>query len=78
MAIKTPNYALTEAHYIPMGSLDAKTLPAGSFVRPIETRYVPAHVLESKLGKTFDEKLEIMCYTRFGIVPIPKNIIRER
>ncbi len=56
---------------------DPIVLPAGSFVKPIETRYLPPHVLKDPKNKYFTEKTEVICYTRLGMVAIPRNIIRE-
>lgn len=73
--IRTPNYVLSEAHYHHVGPMDARTLPAGTFVRPIELCYVPKHVTEA--NREFDKEKEVYCYCRYGILPIPKSIIRE-
>lgn len=54
---------------------DVKMLPANSFVRPIDIKYVPQHCLDRFPG--FDSKYQVFVYCRYGIVPIPKNQIRE-
>lgn len=78
MSIRTPNYVLTEA--INVSSSDgrqAKELPAGSFVRPIQPCYVPKHITEGAVGRYFNEKNEVYVYTRYGIVTIPKSYLRQ-
>ncbi len=74
---QTPDYILTEDFNCSADFSQTKILSAGTFVRPIQFCYVPKHVLESKLGKFFNPKMEMFCYTRLGIVPIPKNIVRQ-
>lgn len=78
--MKTPDYILKEEYSYPSGkgaSHDLKVLKAGAFVRPIEQRYVPKHVLEDERWRWFSPKLEVFVYTSQGIVVVPKNIIRE-
>jgi len=53
------------------------TLPAGSFVKPIQDVYLPKHVKESLDYKYHDPRKDIFCYCRYGIIPVPKKIIRE-
>ncbi len=72
---RTPNYALKEAYIVHINDYDRITLPAGSFIRPIEKRYVPKHVLEDKRWPFVDHKEEVFAYTRHGIFPIPRNKI---
>lgn len=55
---------------------DPKVLPVGAFVRPIQLSYIPQHVLDNN-KYNYDHKLDIYCYTRFGIIPIPKSYMRE-
>lgn len=77
MSVKTPNYALTADFHYKYGPYDTKTLPAGTFVRPITTRYVPQHIIDKTEWRSFNEEKEVFCYTRFGMFAIPKAIIRE-
>lgn len=76
MATSTPDYVLTEDHNVTYNSTEGKILLAGSFVRPIEIQYVPKHITDSAFGRWFNKNTEIYCYTRYGIVPIPRNILR--
>jgi hypothetical protein len=79
MTIKTPNYCLTEDCHIPSNDRgDGKVLEAGTWVRPIDPYYIPKHVKEDDRWPFFDENTQIFCYTRYGIVPLPKRILRER
>jgi hypothetical protein len=77
-SIKTPNFVITQM-FVWCPNRLAKTieLPAGSFVRPIEYQYVPKHVTEAPVWQDFDKNREVFCYTRFGIIALPKNILRE-
>lgn len=75
--MKTPNYVLTQAHNYSNGAGDPRTLPEGSFVRPIIPAYVPKHVLEEPRNRGFDPKTELFIFCRFGIIIVPKHIVRE-
>lgn len=77
MSISTPNYVLTEDLTLYTTSQKSTVLPVGSFVRPIELCYVPKHVLDSTMGRTFSKLTQVFCYTYFGIVPINWNLIRK-
>ncbi len=74
---RTPNYIISEAHSYHVGSTDTRTLEAGTFVRPIELPYVPKHVTENPQNRCFNKETDIYCYCRFGIIPIPRKIVRE-
>ncbi len=70
---KTPDYKLNEDFsFGPMN--DQRTLPAGSFVRPVEDRYVPKHLLDDKT-QAHNPKLDWWCYSRYGFLSIPRNKI---
>lgn len=71
--IKTPNYVLQEDHSFNQGTQDVRTLPAGTFVRPIEFRYLPRHITD----KNQEYERSVYCYTRYGIISIPRHKIRE-
>lgn len=74
---RTPNYILTEEHTYSLGVSDYRTLEAGTFVRPIELHYVPKHITEDRSHREFNKETQIYCYCRYGIVAIPRKIIRE-
>lgn len=75
--MKTPNYVLTAAHTYHFGPHDTKVFDAGTFVRPIEKRWLPKHVLEHKDNRWVDHSREVFCYTRWGILLLPRNILRQ-
>lgn len=72
---RTANYRLNSELQIYVDRYGSKTLPTGSFVRPIELKYVPQHVLE-KYDAT-DTKYHVFAYTHYGIIPIPRTQIDE-
>ena len=77
--MKTPDYVITSAftHYPGYGQ-EGRTLPEGSFVRPIEFRYLPKEFRDDDTYKLLDRgKNHEFCYTRIGIVAIPKSQIRK-
>lgn len=74
--MKTPDFVTMEDHKFSTGIWDEKTLAKESFVRPIELTYVPKHVLEQATHKWFDKETHIYVYCRYGILYIPKKIIR--
>lgn len=71
----TPDFILTAEYIYVIDSHDSYTLPKGTFVRPIKLSYVPKHILEKKVRTEFDKKLDVYCYTSYGILPIPKKSI---
>ena len=71
--MKTTNYVLMEAYTHLIDRQDSQTLPAGSFVRPMDPRWVPKEVKERHW---INHDKEVFCYTRLGIIPIPRKIIR--
>lgn len=73
-SLPTPNYIIIQDISLGRGAWSDKILKAGSFVRPIDVRYVPKHVLEQHVY--YNPNFEIFCYTRYGIVPIAKNLMR--
>lgn len=77
MSLPTPNFVLMSPLTISRGPYDNKTLPAGTFVRPIEYQYVPKHIQDADWNRFFDQTTDIFCYTRVGIVAVPRNIIRN-
>ena len=71
----TQNYALREEHKIWTKDLDPKVLPQGAFVQPMNLSYVPKHITEK--ASWFNEDTEVYCYTRFGIIALPKSLIMK-
>lgn len=74
--MKVQEYVLDADHNIWYGS-ETKVIPQGSFVKPINLAYVPQHVKDDSRWKFIRHDVEVFCYSRFGIVAIPRRIIRE-
>lgn len=76
MSLPTPNYVTTEDLHFPNSKV--KFLPSGSFVRPIDIKYLPVHCLDHRLtGYVFFPNYQVMAYCSAGIVPIDKKSIRK-
>lgn len=52
-------------------------IAAGTFVKPIETVYLPDHIKEEASYRWFQKSTEQFVYCSYGILVIPKHIIRE-
>ncbi len=74
---KTPDYITTEDFRFTRDWHNELTIPKGCFVRPIETYYLPKHIKDDSWYKWFDPDKEIHVYCSFGIVCIPKKIVRR-
>jgi hypothetical protein len=74
--MRMPNYRLREKVTFGNGWGQPIELPAGSFVRPISTKYVPKHITEDPLKK-INEAMETYCYTAGGIWPIRDELLEE-
>jgi hypothetical protein len=75
--MKTPNFRMTEPHSLPGEKMGEYSLTTGDFVRPIIIDYVPKHVVDDGRWRGFNKDTEIFCYTKKGIVPIPKHKVKE-
>jgi hypothetical protein len=76
--MKTPNYKISEDFSFVCNDLwDKKIIPAGTFVRPIELQYVPQHIKDWFFHKFFDEEKEIYVYCSYGMIAIPRKLLRE-
>lgn len=73
----TPDFITTEDVTISKDIWDQKTIPKGTFVRPISFYYVPQHVIDSPDNKFFQPLLEVFAYTPIGIKLLPINKIRK-
>lgn len=71
---KTPDYILIEDYTCYMGPGDPIILKAGSFARPLEPNWVPEHV---KTGYRSASPSQVHCYTHYGIIPVPKKLLRK-
>lgn len=74
--VKTPDYILEEK-FVYSSNYSSHTLEAGYFVRPINYIYVPKHIIERPEWKYFNCDKDVFCYTRIGIVAIPKKLLRK-
>lgn len=72
---KTPNYVLITGVSVNTGRYGTKVLPSGSFVRPVEVKYVPKHVLEKY--DNFNASYYVFIYTSYGFIVTEKSNIRE-
>ena len=79
MSIKTDNHAMKEAYtvFVP-NHTDPIVIPEGTFVSPIEKRYVPKHVLDDPRWNFVNLKEEIFVYTKWGILPVPRRLVVVR
>lgn len=75
-SLPTPNFVLTEEWRVSLGLGKDKVLPVGAFVRPIEDIYLPTHIKESQAYKWLSEN-EIFVFSSYGIICIPKKIMRK-
>lgn len=55
----------------------SKTIKAGTFLKPIDIRWVPKHIKEAKENRYFNDKKQIFCYCHYGIIAIDRDNIRE-
>jgi hypothetical protein len=69
---RTPNYILREEFSFSRKG-DKCVLPSGAFVRPVNDDYVPKHVMEAH--HRWNDY--VYCYTRYGFVQIPANLLIE-
>ncbi len=58
------------------GPHDQVTLAQGSHVTPMDIRWVPKHI-KDQYKHDYDPKTHVYCYTKFGIVPVPKDKVRS-
>lgn len=72
-SLPTPNWILNEEHTVYVGGKDAKTLPEGTFARPIELDYVPDYIKASDSHKFFNSESHTYAYTPVGIVVVPRR-----
>lgn len=74
-SLPTPNFMTREEHKIYGNMLSEKILPKGSFVRPIEPKYLPSHITETGTFKWFNPDKEVFVYCAFGIICIPSELL---
>lgn len=78
MSLKTTDYVLSvNVSVLKNERWDKLVIPAGTFVKPIETTYLPAHIKKGDLFKLFMPATEIYVYCSYGMFPVPKDAIRS-
>ena len=77
MTVKTANYMLMETVTIHYGPNDHKEIPAGSFVTPVETKYVPKHVIDRFPSWSFNKNTDVYIYTKFGFTYCNRKYLRK-
>jgi hypothetical protein len=75
-SLPTPNYVLMEDTKVIL-AIDSVVLPAGSFVRPINIYYLPAHIKANVRLYPVDLNKFVFCYTHYGITAVPISRIRK-
>ncbi len=75
---RTPNFVLNKSVTLYYGPQDERVLPSGTFVRPVQTCYLPKHVLEHPMWKWFNPDHEVFVYTRYGILAVRKDNVVEK
>lgn len=78
ISVKTPDYVLIEDYVVIISNTDRRVIPVGSFVQPIDEYYLPKHIKDSDDYKfQIGPSRFIWAYTRYGIVRIPKSLLRR-
>lgn len=75
--MKVTEYITTADYKFSKDIFDERTLPQGSFVKPIHPNHLPVHIKDSEMYKWMNIETEIIVYTHFGIMVIAKDIVRE-
>lgn len=75
--MKTPDFVLDREFVVYSGPHDKKILEAGSFVRPISYQWIPKHIKDDPKYAWYNDKKEVFCYTRYGIICIFREYLRE-
>lgn len=74
--MSTPDYKLTEDFKYWVNTQDCITMPAGTFVRPVEFCYLPKDIQDKNQFIKTDGK-QVFCHTKIGLIPIPKQLLRR-
>lgn len=78
MGIKVADWITTEELQDRADMHNIKTLPSGSFVKPISESYLPQHIKDSGDFKWwFNRQYDVYCYTSLGIIRIQKAKLRQ-
>ena len=77
--MSTPDYILTQDYHHYISPHDTRILKAGSFVRPIQFCYLPAHITENRDNQWIKYSNDKMfCFTYYGMIAIPKDLLRQK
>lgn len=77
---RAPHYRITKPFEVKLEygqKTDTVTFPAGTFVRPVELKYLPEHIRNRQIPWPIVNKDPVWCYTRYGFHPIPRELIEE-
>ncbi len=81
MSLPVATYLTEEECVVRVKGTD-QTLPRYSFVRPIHESYIPRHIkdanLEKPLWDRFNPDTQVYCYCHYGIVALPKALLRRQ
>lgn len=75
--MKLPEYRTNSEISIKIGLDAVYILPVGAFVRPIDLKYIPKHVLESHMAKSRNLEKDGFYYTRYGIVVLANDKVAK-
>ena len=76
--MKIQEYRLKSDHHTyRIDTLDTKVIKAGSFVKPLDIRWVPIHITEDPKNKDFNNETEVFCFCREGIIRFKRDNIVE-
>jgi len=77
--VRIPEYVLTEKVILSLGHAggDPIVLEAGSFVKPIHPTYIPKWIKEDPIRRVINPKEYDYCFTRYGIFPIKRSLLRK-
>lgn len=75
--MRIPEYRLRKDYIHSLSIQVSVTIPAWSFVKPVELKYVPEHIKEKFEVRFIDEATHVFCYTRYGFHLLPRRILEE-
>lgn len=75
---KTPDFITIEAWSYSKGvGQEPVQFPPGTFMRPVDTYYLPKVILDSSDYMWFNPTKEVYCYSPIGLIPVPKSLLRR-
>ena len=78
MSIKIPNYITNTDVRITINITESVTVPAGTWVKPVEYYYVPKHIKDIPWWKHLNTEERVFTYSHYGFLPIPRKHISEK